>query len=124
MVIIWGGAPSTEPFSFGAHSSGQTEESQEQGIGISISNSGLENEENEYDSDDSLAISLGNNVARTNSAGNEATTRKHVVSNPVPMLKDNKRKHMDGNYQQHKEISYSCKRVKNRKNFAKIYQVF
>ncbi|CAB4008826.1 Hypothetical predicted protein [Paramuricea clavata] len=35
MVLIWGGAPSTEPLSFGAQSAGQAEESQEQGVDIS-----------------------------------------------------------------------------------------
>jgi hypothetical protein len=45
MVLIWGGAPSTEPLSFGANSAGQAEESQEQDVDIS-GNSGLGNEEN------------------------------------------------------------------------------
>ena len=52
-------------------------------------------EEIEYDSDDSLTISLGNNVASTSSASNEATTSKRLASNPVPMFIDNKRKHME-----------------------------
>ena len=94
MVLIWGRAPSTETLSFGAQSAGQAEESQERGVDIS-GNSGLGNEENEYDSDDSITISLGNNVASTSSASNEATTRKRPASNPVPMLIDNKRKHME-----------------------------
>ena len=94
MVLIWGGAPSTEPLSFGAHSAGQAEESQTQGVDTS-GNSALGNEENEYDSDDSLTISLGNNVASTCEASNEATTRKRLASNPVPMLIDNKRKDME-----------------------------
>ena len=94
MVLIQGGAPSTEPLSFGTHSAGQAEESQEQGIDIS-GNSGLGNEENEYDFDDSLTISLGNNVASTSSASSDATTRKRLASNLIPMLIDNKRRHME-----------------------------
>ena len=97
MVLIWGGAPSTEPLSFGAHSAGQAEESQG-GVDISC-NSGLENQDNEYDSDNSLITSnsLGNNVANTSSSNNvnEATTCKRLASNPVPVLIDNKRKHME-----------------------------
>ena len=96
MVLIWGGTPSTEPLSFGTHSASQADESQQQGADI-CTNSGLPNEENEYDSDDSLTISLGNNVASTSGSGtrNETTTRKRLSSNPVPILIDNKRKHME-----------------------------
>lgn len=90
MVLIWGGAPSTEPLSFGAHSAGQEEESQRD---VDISgNSGL-GYEDEFDSDDSQTTYLGNNVANTSNS-NEATTRKRLASNPVPILIDIKRKHM------------------------------
>ncbi|XP_028390641.1 cubilin-like [Dendronephthya gigantea] len=94
MVLIWGGAPSSEPLSFCAHSAGQADESQEQGVDIS-GNSGLGNEKNEYDSDESLTISLGNNVVSINSASNEATIRKRPASNQVPILIDNKRQHKE-----------------------------
>ena len=41
--------------------------------------------------------SLGNNVANTSSSNNvnEASTRKRLASYPVPILIDNKRKHME-----------------------------
>jgi hypothetical protein len=85
MVLIWRGAPSIEPLSFGAQSAGQAEDSREQGVDIS-GNSGLGNEENEYDSDDSITISLGNNVASTSSASNEATTRKRLLQTQFQCL--------------------------------------
>ena len=117
MVLIWGGAPSTEPLSFGAHSAGQAEESQG---GVDISgNSGLENQDNEYDSDNSLITSnsLGNNVANTSSSNNvnEATTCKRLASNPVPVLIDNKRKHMERQLsaaQRDKLLMQECKEEK------------
>jgi hypothetical protein len=104
MVMIWGGAPSTEPLSFGTHSASKADKSGEpradtppnSGADIST-NPGSPNEEYEYDSDDSITISLGNNVSSTSGCGTrkEATTQKRPASNPVPHLIDNKRKHME-----------------------------
>ncbi|CAB4013514.1 Hypothetical predicted protein [Paramuricea clavata] len=89
-AVISGRPSGSGKFSGSGSWTGQAEESQEQGVDIS-GNSGLGNNENEYDSDDSLTNSLGNNVDSTStSASNESTSWKHPVSNPVPMLVDDK----------------------------------
>ena len=65
-LMVLGGVPSTDPLSFGAHFGVLLLVRHEWQGGVDISgNSGLGNENNEYDSDDSLtnSNSLGNNVA-------------------------------------------------------------
>ena len=70
--------------------------------------------------------SLGNNVANTSRSNNvsEASTRKRLALNPVPILIDNKRKHMERQLSvAQRDKLYTCRKVRKRKNFVKIYQI-